>query len=452
MTIKYYKKISFISSISFILILLMLTLTGCKKEITYITNPQAIGYLKNKPYIINGDNDSFLLDYDFVYPEFNDYLLVKKNNLYGYIKNNGQMITGLVYEKAYPMHENKAVVQKDGLHMIIDNTGTLLYTFEEGFSSSAYFQNDYLVVSQGTKKSFFKYQDGEITSCFSKSFDYASHFVNGYAIVGNFIDDELKYNFIDQNGNILFSNNWFDFADNFYDGFARVGVYKDNPYYLLDEKEILFYSYIDPEGNYLTYNSEKVSVPYARNFNDGMCVIATYNLYTSTKTYYKSYTFLREDSRNFLEDAIYFTAGQIPNAFFPGDLFALEETHIFKSGGNSGSWTVYYYYFDNVSSKYLFKSAKWVFDTDRDWITKIATDRVNKLGVSFENGVRYVTNMAKSPYLMSDFKRSKYFNCLVASVRIFTNNEGIIAFNYNEEDDSYTVSFIIDPLYENIIF
>lgn len=63
-----------------ILLLSLITISGCnKKKTAYLSNPIAIVYKDNIPYIINSNNELFNLSkYDSIVPYFGDILIVKK--------------------------------------------------------------------------------------------------------------------------------------------------------------------------------------------------------------------------------------------------------------------------------------------------------------------------------------------------------------------------------------
>lgn len=63
-----------------ILLLFLITIGGCnKKQTEYLTDPIAIVYKNNIPYIINSNDELFdLSKYDSIVPYFGDILIVKR--------------------------------------------------------------------------------------------------------------------------------------------------------------------------------------------------------------------------------------------------------------------------------------------------------------------------------------------------------------------------------------
>ena len=144
-----------------ILLLFLITIGGCnKKQTEYLTDPIAIVYKNNIPYIINSNDELFdLSKYDSIVPYFGDILIVKKNNHFGYIKNTGEEITEFIYDEAYPFSENKAVVAIENKFYIINENGNTLYTFDDNISSQSYFSNNYLVVHRDNYQGYLKYDE-----------------------------------------------------------------------------------------------------------------------------------------------------------------------------------------------------------------------------------------------------------------------------------------------------
>ena len=102
----------------------ILFISGCKNDSTeYIENSVAIVYKDNIPYIINDKNELFeLSQYDSIVPIFDEILIVKKDGLFGYIKNTGEPLTEIIYNEAYPFSEGKAVVRINDSYYIYSNT------------------------------------------------------------------------------------------------------------------------------------------------------------------------------------------------------------------------------------------------------------------------------------------------------------------------------------------
>ena len=112
-------------------IIFIITTSSCKKEIT-INNPIALGFIDNTAHIINDKNETLVLNnYDQVLPIFDTYLMVKKDDKWGFISNTGKEIMDIKYDAISRMKEDKAVVELDGKTMIINSSGETLYTFSD---------------------------------------------------------------------------------------------------------------------------------------------------------------------------------------------------------------------------------------------------------------------------------------------------------------------------------
>ena len=337
---------------------------GCTKENTnYLDNPIAIVYKNNTPYLININQELFSLEeYDEVMDDFNDYIIVKKDNKYGIIKNNGQKLCECIFDKIEPVRENKAVAVTNGEYVIINPYGEIQYTFPTDFVSESYFSQNHLVIRNENHFGYLLYdtKKNEYTPLELK-YNYASPYVNNYGIVavndsyniyetdeqGNETEviketvylENLKYNYVEINDKLLFDTYQFDFADNFYNDWARVGVYKDTKYYIKGRQKpstlyTLVYSYVGTNGTYLNYyyytnflttitytedyqtkstvkdvkirKNDKIEVPYAQNFHDGYAVIGNYySLAQNSDKLYKAFMIIDEFGSMDFVDAIY---------------------------------------------------------------------------------------------------------------------------------------------------
>lgn len=107
------KKLTIIKPLILIILLLVCCFfTSCKKKELTIENPIAIVYKDSIPYIINDKQETLSLEaYDSIVPYFDDYLIVKKNGLFGYITNTGKVLIEPQFDEAYPFSMNMAVVK-----------------------------------------------------------------------------------------------------------------------------------------------------------------------------------------------------------------------------------------------------------------------------------------------------------------------------------------------------
>lgn len=358
---RYYLK----NAIYHILILafivsIFFTMSCNKENTTYIKKAFAIVYQNKIPYLINSDNETFnLSDYEEISDDFCDYIIVKKDNKYGFIDLTGKGVIDCLYDRVYPMRENKAVVVINNQYKIIDNENNVLYEFSDNLYSESYFSCDKLLITDGFKFKYLTFKDNEFTTS-STWYDNAAPYVNDYAVIGkrdeeiiyvvndegeitgeidhiNYLDT-FKYTFINKEDEIIIDEMW-DFADNFYDGYARVAnmgtftyTYTSELYGLRkNEGRGLIYSYINPEGKYLymdynydlniilyrygeaqsleknVYDYYKLEYPYATNFNDDMCIMAKLIYNDSSNQFIKEYMFITVDGSMPYVDAIYYS-------------------------------------------------------------------------------------------------------------------------------------------------
>lgn len=89
----------------------------------------------------------------------------------------------------------------------------------------------------------------ELTEVISPYYDEAYPYSEGYAVVGKQFDDQMKYNYIDLNGNLILDQ-WVDFADSFSDGLAVIGTQTELPAELIHrtQEDIYSFGYIDTNG------------------------------------------------------------------------------------------------------------------------------------------------------------------------------------------------------------
>ena len=541
-----FKKIMKKTIICSLSTLSVLSLCNCTKGpgTNYIDNAIAIVYQDEKPYLINANKDTYALDYyDEVQDIFNDYIVVKKDGKYGFIDRTGKLAVQPLYDKVYPMYEEKAVVIKDNTYQIINNTGKTIYNFEEGVTSESYFSNNFLVISKDDKYGYLKFN--EKTLEFTKSeiiFDFAKAFKDDYAVVGikpsetiykvdeegNITDeieeirvqDNIKYNYIDNEFNLLFNSYDFDYADNFYNGYAVVG-YIDEIFApgvdtgisgqapsKSDTTEGLVYKYISPYGKTLHYDhkyqfsvivngnlnvtnktyNEEIYMPYAQSFQSDLTFVAKYR-YSTVETHLKEYILVDKYGKMNYTDAVYDKTGykfghdsghgdaddfqcQSPGLFTVSTVQKIGDTYAFVAGHTltSPSWKVYYLKYDYDRKYYTFETASWdVIKTNKNEDGS-QTEIVPKWGADYK--YNYLKNTSsnvllkfaiENPYEMTDLSYSKYYSdeVLVNTVRLSKSNKyGLAAYTtssiYLEEYLDYTTkltaSFVLDPIYDKIVY
>lgn len=254
-----------------LIFLLIFMLCGCKTEKTF-KDGFAIVYKDNIPYLLNKNNDLYeLSEYDYLSSTFGEYMVIgnykRKVLEYGYIDNSGNEIIKPQYEQAYPFAEGKAVVVEDSKYHIINKDNKILYTLPEGYASYSSFKNGYLIVEKGDKYTFLS---SDFKLC-DTLFDSVENFSDGYALVITNTDNKLTYNYINQQYQLIFTDQMssYDFADSFYEGYARVGRYIGDIYY---------YSYINPKGEKLTDENGYSDFLIAENFsnNHALCYNGVY--------------------------------------------------------------------------------------------------------------------------------------------------------------------------------
>ncbi len=432
----------------------LLTITNCKKEkeTNYLENPVAIVYKNNTPYIINKNQELFdLSKYDTIVPYFGDILIVKKDNYFGYIKNNGEEITQFIYDEAYPFSEDKAVVSIDNQFYIISQSGTILYTFDEGISSQSFFTNGYLVVNRGEYQGYLKYNDEDNSfsylieeiktslsvenqtsdsefSLLDANFKYAycGNFEDGYAVVGNINEDgELKYTHIDEEGNRLYDLEW-DFANNFSNGYAVVGNYTDSVALVA---RLLFYV--------TSYNNR-------------------HDYDFSTNDFFYNYEFLDLNGQPLFGNAFQAQNNWGGNSIIYNNFFKLGDYYIttyYRSAWsvkytptNDLNWSDPFYEIkfdlkENTDNAYLLETFPWI----QNYLNDFTTGKQEPL---------YVVDRVVNPYYLTDFKQSKYLDDkFVARAHTYSGMDdscGLIAISI--VDNNLQLSYIVAPLYENIIF
>lgn len=279
-----------------LIIMLIIGISSCKKDenLAYIDDAIAIVYANNTPYLINAKLETYnLAKYDWVDDNFDDYIIVKKDDLFGFINRSGKEIIAPQYTNVYPMREGKALVTLNDKQFIIDTNGNKLYEFSDGVISNSYFSNNRLLVQKDNLYGYLIYDNNNFTLGDIK-YSYASTYKDNYAVVGDYekeiiykvievydvegevhteVTDEidyiitkenLKFNYIDLDEHLLFDEYQFDFADAFYDGWARVGNIGDiyaQPAGKRDTSKSttgMIYSYINSDGEYLHLDYEYV--------------------------------------------------------------------------------------------------------------------------------------------------------------------------------------------------
>ncbi len=391
-----------------------LTLCGCTQQ-TYLDGSFAVVYENGIPYLINKNLETYALDrYDEIVPEFGEYLIVSNGvgdkRKYGFIKNTGEEIIKPKYQSATMFSEDKAIVSLDNQLYIINPNDEILCVLGQDVHSSKLYSEGFLVVETNGKYTYLN-SNFEFAAT---SFDYASSFVNGYAVVGNFIDNELRYGLIDKNFNIVISLEH-DFLDNYSNGFVRVGT-------IINQKENVYeYKFMRLDGTFLTDEAgEVITTDYALNFSSGVALIADY-VDDPEFGIYKVYKYIDTEGKepfifsfNRSGEGLYY----FDNLIESGDTNTLVGRFRMRASG-AGDWAVlglYDGYLDRISFT---------------------------IPEEFENNKNVL--FYKTPYEMTNFKFSTGYGTSspLARVRIYTGEYGIV--------DS-TATYIIPAKYEFLFY
>lgn len=463
----------------------------------YLEKPIAIVYKKNIPYIINASMQRFSLEeYDYIVPYFDDILIVKKDNLFGYIKNTGEVLIEPTYNEAYPFSEGKAIVKKDGITKIIDSNNSTLYELPIGYTSISSFSSDLLVISDGSKQGYLKYdsesqsfyflyhiKNAETSEITYLPYEYCGKFKNGYAVVG-YTDsfDKFKYTHIDQNGKRLYDLEW-DYAGDFSEGYAVVGDYGAyNVYYWINNVsdpsttesttiQTMCYKYISPEGKYLgtsrlNTNGETEITPYvysqAYDFKDSVAIVSKMYCYrdqqwssapVSSDDFYHNYRIINQKGEEIFDYFLRRTNNVRPGAgFYYLDLFQMDNYYVLSY---YKSYVQIFYNPVNELDPYTFKEADLKLNLDEEWID----DYLNEYTAGHQTP-NYVKDHTRYPYNQTAFKQSKYLGDIyVAKTQVFSgyyDSCGLITlqFEANVENDTQTLikQYVIPPIYDDIIF
>ena len=394
--------------------LLSIMLIGCSDE-TYLDGAFAVVYKDNVPYLINKNFETLAIDkYDEIVPEFGEYLLVYNDDgntrEYGYIKNNGEEMIKPQYSSATIFSEGKAIVGLDDKLMIINMQNEVLYTFPSNIHSSKLFSEDMLVVEVDGKFTY-------LTSSFevlNASFDYAADFINGYAVVGNMVENKMQYGLVDKTLKVVIPLEY-DFLDSYNDGYVRVGNIMDAL------KNEYTYQFMRLDGSFLTdKNGNVYTFDYALNFANGFALVGNYTVDEMYGTY-KVYKFIDTNGETpFIfkftreGEGLYYFNSLVKS----GDTNTLVSTYRFKSSG-AGAWYVIELY-DGVLEAISFT------------VPEQFNDRKNLM-------------YYRSPYEMTPFKFSTNYgpSSPLARVRIYTGEFGLV---------DATGTYVLPAEYDNLFY
>ena len=522
-----------------------ISLQSCNKgpSTEYIDNAIAIVYQNEKPYLINANKETYALDYyEEIDNVFSDYIAVKYKGKYGFINQTGKLIIPTIYDKVYPMYEEKAVVIKDGIYQIINSEGKTIYTFTDSIISESYFKEDHLIVSRNDLYGFLKFNKNDNSFTLSDiKYKQVKQFNEGYAAValnkeeiiyktdeeGNQTEeieeirvyDDLKYNYINTNFELIFNEFTFDYADSFSNGFAVVG-YKDtitSPYYDSPNtitSEGLKYKYITPLGTTYHFNhrytheyivyieidrghttselikenihlTDELYFPYVESFTTDLAFVAKYRFNSHVSSYVKEYMLVDLNGTMPYTEAIRLKSAfkfghddnkdyqaQTPGMFVTDNLIKFNNTYLFKAGQtlNAPSWQVLYINYDVEDNTYKFDTVTWkLFDTEIDsngneveiipnWAKQYNQEYLNNASSTL-----LLKYSIEHPYEMMDFQVTNIAEkeTLINAIRISRSDSyGLVKYetstveydNYFDTSTNVTASFILEPIYDKIIY
>jgi hypothetical protein len=241
-----------------------------------------------------GDNYGFLKEdgnmlTDLIYETViffgkDDITPVKQDGKYGFLKKDGSMLTDLIYEDALSFTEGFAMVKQDGKAGFIDTTGTLVIPFDYDTSNnenslSYRFRDGLAHVCKEGKWGVIN-SEGQTVLDFSydsltSSYDgLTSSYNNGNAILAGVNDEngKTKYQLLDKTGNFIADINY---ADSVYED-------EDGTFYVSDSDSKTT-AIIGADGSlildFLYYGSkEYLSVPPTYKFyENGLSRAQLYN-------------------------------------------------------------------------------------------------------------------------------------------------------------------------------
>ncbi len=134
---------------------------------------------------------------------------IPKLHKYGYINNSGQIIIQPQYDWADKLNQGIMIYRKNNLYGFINSQGEVI---EPIFTKIRGMSENKVCARKGNRWSFFDFKGKQIIN---KTFSDAYLFSNGFARVF----DNRKYGYINAQGSYLTKPN-FDYADNFSDNYA----------------------------------------------------------------------------------------------------------------------------------------------------------------------------------------------------------------------------------------
>lgn len=444
--------------------------TSCKKVELTIENPIAIVYKDSIPYIINDKQETLSLEtYDLIVPYFDDYLIVKKNGKFGYIKNNGKVLIEPQFDEAYPFSMNMAVVKNNNKTYIINLNNDILYEFVDDITSIGYFSNNLLVIGNDTAQGYLKYDEN--TNSFSYLFDesnssqglnyeYCGQFHNGYAVIGfRNSNGEFRYSHIDKNGNRLYNLEW-EYAYDFFNGYAVVGeagTYMAEEYNSVDgsltgrTKKIScnVYRYISTSGDYLKSSATNSVATFvqANSFKEDVAVTAKMYYLQNDNHFFNNYHIISTNGNEVcqLASSLINNFGSGTSRFYE-DIFTFNNNYILSY--KALEYKNYYISVEKESAD-TYHNILVEISEDDPWIETFQNEFMTE---KYEKA--YIVDHMKSFYDQSLFKNTKYINDFyIAKVQSsvgYKDTCGLVKLSI--KNNIPTISFYLPPFYDDIIF
>lgn len=457
----------------FISLLLIITLSSCKKKNTTIDNPIALGYIDGVAYIINSEGNNLALNkYDEVKPYYDNYLMVRKNNLWGYIKNNGEMLTECIYDEVYPMSEDKAVVKEKGKYKIIDNQGNPIYVFNNGIFSNSSFHENMLIIEKDQLLGYLKYdsETNSVSVLVEPCYEFAGVFNEGYACIGKTMGGYLKYSYLNTLGVNIYGDFIFDEANDVSNARAKVGF---------DIIINTYYQYLilpteqskdtqSPEYLKSQLTDKVIRYQFASDFCNNLAFVANYENYAygdeeSNTLYYKDFSFVDTLGNFDYEEGVDDIGKAVPKNFYPYSPFFLDDVLIFINATRSIPVCKIIretsYKQDDGDGGYNiiheFKEASYDFNEESSIVKKLMDD--NKW--TYRMASSYLTQ----PYELKPAKWINELNTYTTIAKISNDKYSIIKIvstkipdeektDRNLDEYDITLEYIVPVIYDNIIY
>lgn len=176
------------------------------------------------------------LEFDFINHSENNFFKVRKNNKFGLVNNNGEILIPIIYDNIFGINDGFAVVALNHKLGIVNTNGKLIIPIE--YNILSHVSNGLILFSNSEEIPYDDYVNTEILFGFLDTnnnikippqYTLAKDFSENLAVVGKSIgldenyEEIIKYGYINTEGKI-FIDFQFDFAKSFENGFANVKI------------------------------------------------------------------------------------------------------------------------------------------------------------------------------------------------------------------------------------